>query len=381
MTVTYTFDAFNTSLISFVRIIFRWKGSLWKSIVVELAIWCVAYAFMSVIYRCILEEEQRDIFEKICHIFEQYGGLLPVTYMLGYFVTHVVTRWIQMLFTAIGWIDDVALLIASYVKGSTKEGNTYRKTMLRYMMVIQIMALRIVSPAMKRRFPTLDKLIDAGFHFKIPKITGKLLLTKSEESYSCNFAKNIAKLTICLLQTSKLTSVIIKLFFWSLQYMLDFRKSSLKCILYDYFTLPICYVHVLYLYPYVPFMTIVQFIFLTGWCKVAESLLNPWGEDDDNFEINFIVDRNLRACLLLIFCNWQESSNFCSNHLEPIKLLKMQFSLELTGQACSVIRQNTTCSRYHTLRTLRTPLTYYKRRFLCATRSWLFCLERSSLPF
>lgn len=47
-----------------------------------------------------------SIFEKICHIFEQYGGLLPVTYMLGYFVTHVVTRWIQMLFTAIGWIDE-----------------------------------------------------------------------------------------------------------------------------------------------------------------------------------------------------------------------------------------------------------------------------------
>lgn len=53
------------------------------------------------------------------------------------------------------------------------------------------MALRIVSPAMKRRFPTLDKLIDAGFHFKIPKITGKLLLTKSEESYSCNFASKL----------------------------------------------------------------------------------------------------------------------------------------------------------------------------------------------
>jgi bestrophin, other len=31
-------------------------------------------------------------------------------------------------------------------------------------------------------------------------------------------------------------------------------------------------------------MTILELFFIMGWVKVAEALLNPLGEDDDDFE-------------------------------------------------------------------------------------------------
>ncbi|KAK6036268.1 hypothetical protein COOONC_26227 [Cooperia oncophora] len=47
-------------------------------------------------------------------------------------------------------------------------------------------------------------------------------------------------------------------------------------------------------------MSILQFIFFVGWMKVAEVLLNPLGEDDDDFECNYILDRNLQVGLNVV---------------------------------------------------------------------------------
>ncbi|KAK6024119.1 hypothetical protein OSTOST_10078, partial [Ostertagia ostertagi] len=98
-----------------------------------------------------------------------------------------------------------------------------------------------------------------------------------------------------------------------------FRSSLINLWLFDWVPVPLVYTQVVHLTVYsyfvialfarqyldrdplkksidlyVPIMTMLQFTFFIGWLKVAEVLLNPLGEDDDDFECNWIIDRNLQ---------------------------------------------------------------------------------------
>ena len=46
---------------------------------------------------------------------------------------------------------------------------------------------------------------------------------------------------------------------------------------------------------YVPIFTLVEFFCYVGWIKVAQSLLNPFGDDDEDFQMNYMIDRNLQV--------------------------------------------------------------------------------------
>ena len=47
---------------------------------------------------------------------------------------------------------------------------------------------------------------------------------------------------------------------------------------------------------FIPFFTLIELFCYVGWIKVAEMLLNPFGEDDEDFQINYLIDRNLQVC-------------------------------------------------------------------------------------
>ena len=50
----------------------------------------------------------------------------------------------------------------------------------------------------------------------------------------------------------------------------------------------------------IPYFTIIEFIAYMGWIKVAETLVNPFGEDDEDFQINYLIDRNVQVSYLIV---------------------------------------------------------------------------------
>ena len=46
---------------------------------------------------------------------------------------------------------------------------------------------------------------------------------------------------------------------------------------------------------YIPIFTVLQFFFYMGLLKVAEQLINPFGDDDEDFELNWLIDRHVKV--------------------------------------------------------------------------------------
>ncbi|XP_006732395.1 bestrophin-3 isoform X2 [Leptonychotes weddellii] len=214
-------------------------------------------------------------------------------------------------------------LISSSVHGRDEHGRLLRRTLMRYVNLTSLLIFRSVSTAVYKRFPTMDHVVEAGFmttderklfdHLKSPHLKywvpfiwfgnlaakarkeGRIrdsvdlqsLMTEMNKYRSwCSLLFGYDWVGIPLVYTQVVTLAVYTFFFACLigRQFLDPTKGYAG--------------HDLDLY--IPIFTLLQFFFYAGWLKVAEQLINPFGEDDDDFETNWCIDRNLQVSLLAV---------------------------------------------------------------------------------
>ncbi|KAH7668067.1 bestrophin-3, partial [Aphelenchoides avenae] len=160
MTVPYSFDISSSSPSSFLQVIFRWKGSVWKSVFVEFFVWLLFYYMIFFIYRDGLAPEQKEYFEGLVRYVYDTMSYLPLTFLLGFFVTIVFDRWRQI-FDNIEFIDNVSFYTSTLIRGSDEETSIARRNILRYICLTQLLVFRDVSLRVRKRFPNLNSVVDA----------------------------------------------------------------------------------------------------------------------------------------------------------------------------------------------------------------------------
>uniref|UniRef100_A0A158Q7A3 Bestrophin homolog n=1 Tax=Elaeophora elaphi TaxID=1147741 RepID=A0A158Q7A3_9BILA len=346
MTVKYNLAVSTSRPWTLFKLLFRWRGSVWKSVTFELAIWLLLYFTIGIIYRKVLSPQQirHDLliacFERIAHILDEKLNLIPLDFMLGFFVTSVLNRWIKF-FDNIGYIDkkyssfeaqielhlhkicSIALMTAAYVRGDDERSRKMRRNIVRYCVLSQALVFRDISMKVRKRFPTLDSVVAAGFMMSHEKAK----LDELHYRYDKHWVPFQWALALCddARQQQKIASD------WLQQKVSEeikrFRTNMANLYNFDWVPLPIMYAQIVvlgvHLYFFVcaisrqhiisaeapnkskvdaffPFMSVLQFIFYMGWLKVAEVILNPFGEDDDDFECNFLLDKNLAVGLMIV---------------------------------------------------------------------------------
>ncbi|KAM9495179.1 bestrophin-2 [Clarias gariepinus] len=322
MTVTYSRRVADARLGTFSHLLLRWKGSIYKLLYRELLIFIVLYYFISVLYRFLLHDGQRRLFEKLAIYCDQYAQLIPVSFVLGFYVTLVVSRWWGQ-FESIPWPDRLALLVGGHVRGSDEGARLIRRSLIRYANLSGILIYRSISTAVYKRFPTMQHLVQGGL-MTVEELRQLKELPSPHNKFwvPCMWFVNLAlrARTEGRINNDVALSAI-------LNELNTLRSQCLKLYSYDWISLPLVYTQVVtvavysfflacligrqFLDPtqgyqghnldfYLPVFTLLQFFFYVGWLKVAEQLINPFGEDDDDFETNWLVDRNLQVSLLSV---------------------------------------------------------------------------------
>ncbi|KAK1788803.1 hypothetical protein P4O66_002612 [Electrophorus voltai] len=110
------------------------------------------------LYRFLLDDGQRRLFDKLAIYCDQYAQLIPVSFVLGFYVTLVVSRWWGQ-FESVPWPDRLAALVGGHVRGVDEGARLIRRSLVRYANLSGILIYRSISTAVYKRFPTMQHLV------------------------------------------------------------------------------------------------------------------------------------------------------------------------------------------------------------------------------
>ncbi|XP_073835883.1 bestrophin-4-like isoform X2 [Musca autumnalis] len=325
MTVTYTAEVATCKKFGcFVKLLARWRGSIYKLVWMDLLLFLLLYYAINLIYIFLLDTDSQKTFESVVYYCASYSSLIPLSFVLGFYVNLVMTRWWEQYIT-IPWPDSLAVYVSAHVHGQDERGRVMRRTVMRYVCLCLTIVFTMISPCVKKRFPKMKHLVEAGLLLENEK--------KIIEAMDTAFPKYPKHWMPIIWAASIITRArnegLIRDDF-AVKTIIDelnnFRGRCGTLMYYDFINIPLVYTQVVTIAVYsffvcsllahqwtefkkntyegldfyMPLFITLQFFFYMGWLKVAETLINPFGEDDDDFEVNWMIDRNLQVSYLIV---------------------------------------------------------------------------------
>ncbi|KAA3675634.1 bestrophin-3 [Paragonimus westermani] len=385
MTVSYSRSVATVHYASLLRLLLRWRGSVYKAVWPVFLTYTCAYGIIALTYYTLPSDtlERREIkrrFVQVCAYAGHISNAIPLSFILGFFVNIVVGRWWQQ-FLNLPTPDAICVLMAAYLtEGSSRKTKTvqgqdedrpllFRRTIARYLNLASALCFYSFSLSMRRRVGSLEDLVFCGLmtkhelelysglsqgncYFFIPLVWAITLLTRAYHEGMIRHERHLDSLVgevvgywrqlhaiflhdyvnIPLVYNQVVTlAVYIYLSMLILshqfvdpvhllkQYEQEIKPSyqlvnvsaNLTTTHVFEFTnqttsTPDLQTTCLDVSPNIPVFALLSLVFYTGWLRVAETNVFPFGEDDDDFEVVPLLERNINTSLWFVDNNETE---------------------------------------------------------------------------
>ncbi|XP_071527080.1 bestrophin-3-like [Panulirus ornatus] len=323
MTQEYTNTIGSSSWCLLVRLLLRWRGSVYKVVWGDLLVYCLLYTFISCLYRFNLDGPDKKIFEEFVMQISRYRNQVPVSFMLVFYVWLVVSRWWNICL-ALPDNTSTAMLLATYIPGTDSRAFEVRTRIVRYINLTYCMVFAHISHPVRKRFPDSQSLVNENF------VTGEEREVLVEVAvYGSNIAKWVPLTWCCqlvqsareegFLQTDAGKDDLVK-------EIVDLRRQCEVVLDWHQYNIPLLYTQVVTIAVYtyflvslvseqfldeslhypnhevdmvVPIFALLELIFYLGWLKVAVALLNPFSSDDHSFNMIKFMENSRQSAFVL----------------------------------------------------------------------------------
>jgi len=305
-------------------ILSRWRSSIWKLLWKDLLAYTIIFLLVQFIYKFALPEEHQIQFEHFVRYCNTQNAGLPLTFLLGFYVSLVVSRWWSQ-YCSLPWPDTIATFLrAVKVKeGREEEGRITRRTIMRYCLLSYLLCVRRLSIKLRKKFPTMREVIQTGL------VTEEEAERIGEEDSvrqhgGSNWWMPLLWSTEIAENDDDISSAGV--YGWIQGNIADYRAKLTSVLNYGHVPIPLVYSQVVHLavyfyfgvtiiseqwiikrkegdevmYLYYPIFMTMKFLFYFGWLRVAETLYNPFGEDDDDFALEELMDRHIKVALKIV---------------------------------------------------------------------------------
>lgn len=297
MSIPYSWKIATNSPTAFLRLLIRWKGTIYRYILFDFCVFLLIYGITSLTYRYLMSEGSRRIFEHYCLYCARNGRLIPVGLVLGFYVDVVVKRWWEQL-CLIPWPDEMTMLLSAYVLDDSEMARQKMKTLLRYINLSYILTFRLISSRVQKRYPVDQSLLADGI---VTPAELKQLYNSTPNSRGPWYATPIFWACQVILEL-RATGLILsdrgeELLFKKIQAL---RSKLAQLLIYDMVNIPLGFTQVgtvtIYSFViasvfswqfldvkqnyahrlvdlYIPVFGILQLIFFLGWLKITNFLI------------------------------------------------------------------------------------------------------------
>ncbi|KZS08605.1 Uncharacterized protein APZ42_027263 [Daphnia magna] len=302
-----------------IRILLRWKGSVYKAIWKDLLVYYALYYLLTILHNFVLGDDGKKAFMVLAKYCLRNSNSINLMIMLSFFTSTA----LQRLFTVQTMIPGTAKVITFYVmslKPNLPEGPIIVEQFARWTVIAWILTFRVVCKPLRTMFPNMISLQVAG----IIREKERLILERVETEHNTTpRALVVIDWMILLLKETSIHNRFTEKsnHLKSLDVVMSFKKSCGNTIKFATKNIPYALIQaaiiVVYTYGlmtlmarnfddadsagfmtgivnYFPIIPSLQFFVFLVWLNFGRIAVNPFGTDEDDIDVNLLLETHIQ---------------------------------------------------------------------------------------